>query len=325
MRQGVSMEMENAELFRSAENIDALRRVLRTVIAGRGESLEMAVVCLVAGGHLLLEDVPGVGKTLLAKTLSRAIDGTMGRVQMTPDVLPSDITGSLVYDQLLQSFEFRPGPVFANVVLVDEINRATAKTQSALLEVMAEGSVTIDGEPQFVPRPFCVIATQNPPSSVGTFPLPDVQLDRFLMRISLGYPDRASEVEILRREHFGRALPQCDPVLTDVSLSLMQKSAREIFASEALLGYIVEIVAASRRHPEVAVGWSPRASLALLSAARAHALMRHRLFVLPEDIHRVAVPVLAHRLVPVQPDNPTIAIVEKIIGSVEVPPGTGEP
>ncbi len=274
--------------------ITHLTAQLGEIIVGKEETIRLAVVCLIAGGHLLIEDIPGVGKTTLSQALAKSLGVQFRRIQFTSDLLPADIIGNSIFDREHSRFVFHPGPIFAPVVLIDEVNRATPKTQSALLEAMEENQVSADGISYPLPRPFFVIATQNPRQQIGTFPLPESQLDRFLMRLELGFPDRGSEREMLTgrsRRDLLAALPQ---VLSGEDLSELHAQVRQIHASDALLDYLQDLLEASRR--EHVTGLSPRAGLALLHAAQACAMMQGRAMVLPEDIQTVAVPVMAHRL-----------------------------
>jgi MoxR-like ATPase len=286
---------ERGESF--AELHQALARNLAQVIRGKDDAIDLVLLGLVAEGHILVEDVPGVGKTTLAKALARSIDGTYGRIQFTPDLLPSDVVGVNVWDRATGRFDFREGPVFANVVLADEVNRASPKTQSALLEAMAERQVTVDGTTRHLPPPFVVIATQNPIENEGTFPLPESQLDRFLLKVAVGYPDRAAELDILATHGDLDPLADLRPVVTAAQVSAMAAAARTVLVAPALQGYLVDLAAASRTHPHVAVGISPRATLALQRAARARAATRGRGYATPDDVKALAGPVLAHRLV----------------------------
>jgi MoxR-like ATPase len=267
------------------------------VLLGKARQVKLAFTCMIAGGHLLLEDVPGVGKTTLAHALAASFALDFQRVQFTSDLLPSDIIGVSMYERETGQFRFHPGPVFAGLLLADEINRATPKTQSALLEAMAECQVTVDGQTHVLPDPFFVVATQNPLDLAGTFPLPDSQLDRFMLRVSLDYPDASAERELLtgtdRRDLLTRLAPQLDAA----SLAALHRQMQSVTASPALLDYLQALLAASRRHPEVRVGLSPRAGLSLLAAARAWALLSNRGHVLPEDIQALFVPLAGHRLV----------------------------
>jgi MoxR-like ATPase len=267
------------------------------VLLGKARQVKLAFTCLIAGGHLLLEDVPGVGKTTLAHALAASFALDFQRVQFTSDLLPSDIIGVSMYERETGQFRFHPGPVFAGLLLADEINRATPKTQSALLEAMAERQVTVDGQTHALPDPFFVVATQNPLDLAGTFPLPDSQLDRFMLRVSLDYPDASAERELLtgtdRRDLLTRLTPQLDAA----SLNALYRQIQTITASPALLDYLQALLTASRRHPDIRVGLSPRAGLSLLAAARAWAMLSDRGHVLPEDIQALFVPLAAHRLV----------------------------
>ncbi|HEX9257898.1 MAG TPA: MoxR family ATPase [Acidimicrobiales bacterium] len=275
---------------------DALARNVERVIQGKPEVVELALVCLIAEGHILIEDVPGVGKTSLAKAIAASIDCTWKRVQFTPDLLPSDVVGVTVWNRGKDQFEFRPGPVFANIVLGDEINRASPKTQSALLECMEERQVTVDGVTYQLDRPFMVMATQNPVEHEGTYPLPEAQLDRFLMRLSLGYPSRHSELEILDTHATVGPLDDLSPVATAADIQRMVASARTVHVAPPLKGYLVDLAEGTRRHPNVLLGMSPRATLALQKAARARAAASGRSYVIPDDIKAVAESVVSHRL-----------------------------
>jgi MoxR-like ATPase len=274
-----------------------VRATIEQVIRGKREVVELALVCLMSEGHLLVEDVPGVGKTTLARCLAACVDARWSRVQFTPDLLPSDVTGVTIYNQRSGEFEFHPGPVFANIVLADEINRASPKTQAALLEVMEERRVTVDGVAHAVPRPFMVVATQNPIDMDGTYALPEAQLDRFLMRVSVGYPDPASEVEVLAGMPTGPMVDALRPVLTTGEVAALVELAQQVHVSPILYEYVVQIAAATRASAEVRLGASPRGSLALVRAARARAAAAGRHYAVPEDVKALAAPVLAHRLV----------------------------
>ena len=254
------------------------------------------MVSLFSGGHLLLEDVPGVGKTLLARSLARSVQSAFKRIQFTPDLLPGDITGSSIYNQKTGEFSFMPGPIFGNIVLADEINRATPRTQSALLEAMGEGNVSIEGHTYRLPRPFFVIATQNPIESYGTFPLPEAQLDRFLIALSIGYPNFEAEMTILEREEHHDPINDLLPVLNPQQVVALQEAARRVNVARPLKEYLLKIVTATREHPEIALGASPRSAVAFQRAAQALALVQGRNFVKPDDIKELAAPVLAHRL-----------------------------
>ncbi len=267
------------------------------VIVGKHASIEFLLVALLADGHVLLEDVPGLGKTLIAKSLAKSISGSFRRVQFTPDLLPADITGFNVYHQQTGQFLFHPGPVMCNILLADEINRTIPRTQSSLLESMEERQVTVDGKTYPLPRPFFVMATQNPIELEGTFPLPEAQLDRFLLRINLGYPGKEEEIAILQRFQRDDPLAELSAVAHPGEVSELQTRRREIHVSEPVLKYITDIVAATRSQPALSLGASPRGSLGLMRAAQALASLRGRTYVLPDDIKYLAIPVLGHRLI----------------------------
>jgi MoxR-like ATPase len=284
-----------------AELVDIARQVsaaVQTVISGKPGAIRLALTALLAEGHILIEDVPGVGKTQLAKALARSIDCSVRRVQFTPDLLPSDITGVSAFNQELREFEFKPGPVFANIVLGDEINRASPKTQSALLESMEEGQVTVDGRTYPLEPPFMVIATQNPVEMEGTYPLPEAQRDRFMTRLSIGYPDKASELSMLETHGSSSPLDQLKPVAHASDVRALVMAVREVHVSAPIRAYIIDLVNATRSSAELRLGASPRAALHLLRASRAHAALDERDFVIPDDVQALAVPVLAHRLLP---------------------------
>jgi MoxR-like ATPase len=281
------------------EPAEAVRRIvanLAAVVHAPADTLQLTVLCLLAEGHLIIEDLPGVGKTTLAKALARSVDCEFSRLQFTPDLLPSDVTGVNVFSQRSNEFEFRPGPVFANVLLVDEINRASPKTQSALLECMQEGQVTVDGSTYELGRPFMVVATQNPVEYEGTYPLPEAQLDRFTMRIGIGYPPLADEARMLTEQTIDPPLETLEPVTTADEVVGLVEAAREIFVEESVNRYVVALLTGTRRDERLYVGASPRAGIALLRVAKARALAAGRDFVEPDDVKAVAEPVLAHRL-----------------------------
>lgn len=267
------------------------------VIIGKRREVELVMTALLCKGHVLIEDVPGVGKTVLTKAIARSIGSSYKRIQFTPDLLPSDITGVNVYNQQRGAFEFRPGPIVSQMVLADEINRATPKTQSALLEAMEEAQVTIDGATHLLPQPFIVLATENPIDYEGTFPLPEAQLDRFLIRIALGYPGRQGELEMLDRQHRSHPLDSLQQVASIDDLRAAQESVKSVHVAQGIREYIVSLVEATRMHDEVFLGASPRGSIALFNAARAWAAVRGRDFVLPDDVKFLAVPTLAHRII----------------------------
>jgi MoxR-like ATPase len=289
-------------------------------VSGKRDGVFLAVVAMLAGGHVLIEDVPGVGKTLLAKSLARSIGGEFRRIQFTPDLLPADVTGLNVYNQGEMAFEFWAGPVFANVVLADEINRASPKTQSALLEAMEEGSVTVDGQTRRLPRPFGVVATQNPIEHEGTYPLPHAELDRFMVKMDLGYPDEESEMDLLKLSRDPAA--ELEPVVGPEEFEEMRLLVEKIHASEAVLRYVVSVTSATREHGDVYLGASPRASRMLLAASRARAAANGRSYCTPDDVKAMAMSVLTHRIIPTggSGDAGTAAgeIVREILGSVPV-------
>ena len=281
---------------RFASLFDAVTANVSQVVHGKMEPIELAVMCLLAEGHLLIEDVPGVGKTSLAKALASSIDCTWKRVQFTPDLLPADLVGVSIYQRSTEQFRFQQGPLFANIVLADEINRASPKTQSALLESMEERQITVDGETRRLDPPFMVIATQNPVDQEGTYRLPESQLDRFLLRISLGYPGRAAEMAILDGRGAIDSLPKLAPVVSAAEVMSMVDAVRSVYMADALKAYLVDLADASRRHPAIELGLSPRATLQLAAASKAHAAARGRRYATPDDVKAMAVPALAHRL-----------------------------
>ena len=280
------------------QRLDAAIAQVNEVLVGKNQPIRMAFACLLAGGHLLVEDVPGVGKTTLAHALATTLGLTFRRIQFTSDLLPTDIMGVSVFDRDSGAFRFQPGPIFAQLLLADEINRATPKTQSALLEAMAEGQVTVDGASRALPEPFFVVATQNPLDMAGTYPLPDSQLDRFMLRISLDYPDADAERRLLTGEDRGAMLERMAARLSGPDIMALRQRTRTVTASPALLDYVQALVTASRKHPDIRTGLSPRAGLALLACARAWALLGDRDYTLPEDVQAVFVAIAGHRLIP---------------------------
>lgn len=276
--------------------IQSIINAIETVIVGKEDVIAKSLTALLAGGHVLLEDVPGVGKTMLVRTFSRAIDLNFKRVQFTPDMLPSDLTGISMYNQKTKEFEYRPGPLMGNIVLADEINRTSPKTQSALLEAMAERSVTVDGEVKTLPSPFFVMATQNPIEHEGTYPLPEAQLDRFLLKIEMGYPSFNEEIALLTRFENAEPLEVLQSVISKQEVQQMQQEVREVHVSSAVKQYIVRLIHESRKDPNVYLGGSPRATLALMKASQAWAYIHGRDFVLPDDVKALASSALGHRI-----------------------------
>lgn len=285
------------EFDKACQLVDRIIDNIEQVIVGKTEAVRLAVTALISKGHLLIEDAPGVGKTMLARSIAKSIDCTFKRIQFTPDMLPGDITGVTVYNQKTNDFEFRAGPIIAQVVLADEINRATPKVQSALLEPMEEGQVTVDGITHKMPTPFHVLATQDPIEYEGLFPLPEAQLDRFQLRISIGYPTIADEVTIMEKQQYSHPIEELKSVADAATIRVLQETVKTIFVDDLIKQYIAALVAATRHHHSIYLGSSPRGSLALFRSSQARALMEGRDFVLPDDIKALADPVLTHRLI----------------------------
>ena len=279
-----------------AEMLARLQANIAGVLLGKPETIRLALTALLAEGHLLLEDVPGVGKTLLAKALARSLDCTFHRIQFTPDLLPGDLLGTSIFHQPTGQFVFQPGPIFAQVVLADEINRATPRTQSALLEAMSERQVTLDGKTRPLGPPFFVVATQNPYEFEGTYPLPESQLDRFLLRVRIGYPDRVAERELLIQHRLGEPVDHLQPAILASDVLALQERVRAIKVADPLADYVLEIIEATRQHPDITLGASTRAALGLYRAIQAAALIDGRDYAIPDDVKRLVIPVLAHRL-----------------------------
>lgn len=277
--------------------MNKVKENIEKVLIGKEDTIELVLTSLIAGGHVLLEDVPGTGKTMLSKSLAKSFETSFGRIQFTPDLLPSDVTGLNYYNQKEGEFQFRPGPIFANIILADEINRATPRTQASLLECMEERQVTVDGETRVLDSTFFVIATQNPIETTGTFPLPEAQLDRFFMKLSMGLPDKKEEVDILKRFLTDTPFDKLQAVCSVDKVLEAREFSKQVYIHECLLEYVAELVQATRGNKNILSGVSPRGTLALVNAARAYAWLKGRDYVVPEDIKKLAVPVLAHRLV----------------------------
>ena len=308
-----------------ASLFDAITSNISRVVQGKKDAIELAVSCLLAEGHLLIEDVPGVGKTSLAKAMAASVHCTWKRVQFTPDLLPADLVGVSIFQRSSESFVFQRGPLFANIVLADEINRASPKTQSALLEAMEERQVSADGASHMLPEPFMVIATQNPVEQEGTYRLPESQLDRFLMRLSLGYPDREAELAIVQTHGANTAMADLQAVVTTEEVMALIDAVRTVHLALTLQGYMVDLAEASRRHPALLLGLSPRATLQLSRATRARAASQGREYATPDDVKAVAEPVLSHRVM-LRPDAMSrgvtgISVIREVVGSVPVPTG----
>lgn len=298
--------------------LDNLTQNLGRTIVGKSEAIRLVLVALLSGGHALLEDVPGVGKTLLAKSLARSIDGKFQRLQCTPDLLPTDITGTNIWNPRSGEFEYLPGPVFANILLVDEINRATPRTQSALLEVMEEQQVTVDGVSRRVPTPFFVIATQNPVEYQGTFPLPEAQMDRFILSLTLGYPSQSEELQMLERLQAGVKVEDLQPCISLDEVQELQRLCSQVKVETSLQQYILNLVRATREDEEIALGVSPRGTVALQKATQALAFLGDRTYAIPDDVKLLAPHVLSHRLIP-SGGRKAKTVVEKLLRQVSIP------
>ncbi len=298
--------------------IENLKQNLGRTIVGKADAIQLVLVSLLTGGHALLEDVPGVGKTLLAKSLARSIDGRFQRIQCTPDLLPTDITGTNIWNPSTRAFEFLPGPVFANILLADEINRATPRTQSALLEVMEERQVTVDGVSRNVPNPFFVIATQNPIEYQGTFPLPEAQMDRFTLSLTLGYPTELEELQMLQRLQEGMTVEELQPCISLAEVQELRKLAAQVKVATSLQQYILNLVRTTRQDEEITLGVSPRGAVALQRSAQALAFLEERDYATPDDVKLLAPHVLAHRLIP-SGGRRAKTIIERLLRSVSIP------
>ncbi|MEK4564010.1 MoxR family ATPase [Alkalihalobacillus sp. FSL R5-0424] len=307
----------------AAKQIETIIENIERVVVGKRQEISLSLVAILAGGHVLLEDVPGVGKTVMVKAIAKSFGAHFKRIQFTPDLLPSDVTGVSIYNQKSQEFEFRRGPIMANIVLADEINRTSPKTQSSLLEALEEGHVTIDGDTHAIEQPFFVMATQNPIEYAGTFPLPEAQLDRFLLKIKLGYPSPDEELDILSRLENQHPLDQITPVLDTAELLQLRAQVSSVYIDEAMKSYLVSIVQETRNDEFISLGVSPRGSIALLKAAKALALVNGRDYVLPDDIKYLAIPVLSHRLTLSTQARmsgvTTHEVLEKLINRIRVP------
>lgn len=321
MRETAATRESEEPLF--AEQFQSITANIGRAIMGKPDVLDLAVTCLLAEGHLLIEDAPGVGKTSLAKALAITVQAEFGRIQFTPDLLPSDVVGATIWNRAANTLDFQPGPVFSGIVVADEINRASPKTQSALLEAMAERQVTVDGATHALPRPFMVIATQNPLEHEGTYPLPESQLDRFLMRIEVGYPSKQSELDILDAHGTDNPLDSLRPVFDSQAVNVLADHAGAVFTAPGIKRYLVQIANATRDHPSLVLGMSTRATLALQRASRVRAASQGRDYVLPDDVKQLAVPVLAHRLL-LNPQarargTPAAQILDEVMSSVPAP------
>lgn len=298
------------------EHIQAVIENIEKVMIGKREVAELSIVALLAGGHVLLEDVPGVGKTMMVRSLAKSVGAEFKRIQFTPDLLPSDVVGVSIYNPKTLQFEFRPGPIVGNIILADEINRTSPKTQASLLEAMEEASITVDGETLSIPKPFFVMATQNPIEYEGTYPLPEAQLDRFLLKIRMGYPSVQQEIEVLRRAENKQPIEEIGAVMTVDELLALQQAVQQIYIEDGVKGYIVDIARATREHPRVYLGVSPRASVALMKASQAYAFMQGRDFVKPDDVKYLAPFVFGHRLILMPEARYEGVVPEQVIGQI---------
>ncbi len=316
-------EFLQVELTEIQHVTSKIKANVNQVVVGQEDTIDLLLVAMISSGHVLLEDVPGTGKTLMAKSLAKSLSGNFKRIQFTPDLLPTDITGIHFYSQQKAEFEFRPGPIFTNILLADEINRATPRTQSSLLESMEERQVTIDGNTHTLERPFLVIATQNPIESQGTFPLPEAQLDRFLLKVNMGYPTREEGLEILKRFKAVNPLETLQSIVSIEDIIEMQQVYSDVEVREDVLQYLIDVVEQTRKHENVALGVSPRGSQALLKAVQVYALLQGRTYVIPDDIKKMAKPVLSHRIVLAQrigiKQGEVEAVLTDVLGQVTVP------
>ena len=300
----------------------SIKENINKIIIGKSEIIDLILTSTIAGGHILLEDTPGTGKTVLAKSLAKSIDGTFNRIQFTPDLLPSDITGLKIFNQKISEFKFIPGPVFSNILLADEINRATPRTQSSLLEVMEEKQVTTDGETRILDKPFLVIATENPIENSGTFPLPEAQLDRFMMKLSMGYTTLEEEISIIDRFISNDPLSEILPICSKDDIVKMQQAIKEVFVHKDLREYIAKIIHSTRNNPSLSLGVSPRGTLALLKASQSYAAIKGRSYVIPDDIKTLAPYVLAHRIIPSNALNTlegNTIIIKNLLNNIPIP------
>lgn len=317
------LQVSEREAKEMQQQIAKIIQNIEKVMIGKRDIAELSIVALLAGGHVLLEDVPGVGKTMMVRTLAKSVGAQFKRIQFTPDLLPSDVVGVSIYNPKTLQFEFRPGPILGNIVLADEINRTSPKTQSSLLEAMEEASVTVDGDTIHIPKPFFVMATQNPIEYEGTYPLPEAQLDRFLLKLNMGYPTASEELEVLRRAENKAPIEEIEAIMTTEELRDLQQQASALHIEDNVKAYIVALAQATRQHEQVYLGVSPRASIALMKAAQAYAFMRGRDFVTPDDVQYLAPYVFGHRLI-LQPEAryagvEVALIIEDIVRSTEVP------